>query len=453
MIRPEEITAYLRGEGEADERAALREAMDRDLGLALEYAEQRETLEEARELAEHCGPTPSGRVRLALQLQCQRLRARRRAPALRQRVRDVVLVAAAVLCLLSVGRDLLYQGSPQRTLRFSGRTPLAAGERAESESVRQDSLPIEFAAFISADNELRRLRAEVGLGRDVAARQRALAPLGGGPVQQRLEALAQSIADQVRGPFDRADAGETAALSLALRALISQGHSASAGRHHREVAALGRELSERLTTATGGELAVLLAGLSALGVTEGGAFDDRLARHGDRLATQVLARSRTRGAARPLFAGAYGDLAFADAGRVLQLAPAFGADPALCFRARLRASELLAERLASPHREQPGLRAAQAFAYGDLVDRSSADRALLLWRPELLLPNYVALYHLSWSRLPARAGWSQFQRSMRGLAASGTPPALQDRAALLLSLSGNFAAPGALELYEQVGMR
>ena len=45
-----------------------------------------------------------------------------------------------------------------------------------------------------------------------------------------------------------------------------------------------------------------------------------------------------------------------------------------------------------------------------------ADRMLKLWRARLLLPDYVALHHIAWSKYPIRPGWADFQRELQGLA-------------------------------------
>src|SRR5690606_37800072 len=95
--------------------------------------------------------------------------------------------------------------------------------------------------------------------------------------------------------------------------------------------------------------------------------------------------------------------------------------------------------------ERPALIAAQLYGFGDLVDRRSADRRLVLWRAKHLLPDYVALHQLAWSRYPVRAGWADFQNELRGLAGLPDPTDTRDAAALLLCLSMNSAAPGVLD--------
>ena len=127
---------------------------------------------------------------------------------------------------------------------------------------------------------------------------------------------------------------------------------------------------------------------------------------------------------------------------VSQLAPAFGVHAGLAFKARILVAAHVDERLAQ-HREEerPGLVAAHLYGFGDLIDREEADRMLKLWRARFLVPDYVALHHLAWSKYPVRSGWAEFQFEMRAVAAMETPEKTADAAALLMALATSLAVP------------
>ena len=137
----------------------------------------------------------------------------------------------------------------------------------------------------------------------------------------------------------------------------------------------------------------------------------------------------------------------AEAGRVFDLAPAFGVAAALAHDARRLVCARLQERLAEAGGERPELLAALCYGCADLVDRDDLDRRLALWRPaQLAASDPVVLQQWAFSRFPPRAGWTEFQCALREVAAIDTPPRIRDAAALLLCLSMSFAAPGAHEL-------
>ena len=120
--------------------------------------------------------------------------------------------------------------------------------------------------------------------------------------------------------------------------------------------------------------------------------------------------------------------------------------PNAAYHARLLVLTHLQERASRYHGERPELVAAQLYGFGDLVDRSALDHKLLLWRPRLLLPDFAAVHHLTWSQYPLRLGWAGYQNDLRALAAVRTPDPVRDIAALMLSLAMNYAAPGAHEV-------
>ena len=137
----------------------------------------------------------------------------------------------------------------------------------------------------------------------------------------------------------------------------------------------------------------------------------------------------------------------ADAGRVLELAPAFGVDSRSALRSRAYLAAHVAERIAISTEERLDLLAAHLYGFADLVDRASIEQRLRLWELLDFVPDdFVALYHVAWTRFPLRAGWADFQRQLRRIAAIDTPRSAFETAALLLTLAANYAAPGSHEL-------
>jgi hypothetical protein len=98
--------SYTLGEGSPAERAAFRDALQSDLGLAVEIAELRDLFERCREIG--TGIEPSGRVERALRRAVSRrveLRGLRRVSG-RERLQFALRVAAVALISLAVGVGL-----------------------------------------------------------------------------------------------------------------------------------------------------------------------------------------------------------------------------------------------------------------------------------------------------------------------------------------------------------
>jgi hypothetical protein len=211
----------------------------------------------------------------------------------------------------------------------------------------------------------------------------------------------------------------------------------------------------------GGEAASILAALTELSIATGGYGVETVRAHAERLATSVLAARANAGAAgaaawageRPpgLLHWQTRLLHLGDAGTVLRLAPAFGVPSQTAAAARGLLLEHLQERRSRTDGERPELLAVMLYGFGDLVDRGELDRRLVGWRLHLLLPDYIAMHHFAWSRYPLRAGWTRLQDDLCLLSAAPAPHRPCDLAALLLTLTMNFAAPGALDLVGEAG--
>lgn len=477
-----EVFDHLLGEGDSKERQAMRRLVADSPEAALEMAELGLLLEsfraDAREIAASEDLAVSPELSLRLRFAIQR-RANLRSPetlSIRGELSRVVQVAAMMLLLLSLVqtlRNLLPAAAePLEALPLSSMVlaappaPLPRPEDVDAElgqllditrlpvadasflrSLEQYSaftLPGDAATWMHAENLLHSLREEQRLRRSVAQRQQFLSLLGSPDLGDRVKTLAADI-------VQRAQAGEggddVASNSLVLRALLAADPNAWDGPHGPLLRERAGQLVSALPALQGGELARALAALNDLAVIHGGVMGELVHKHADRLAREVLRQSQPAGpgAERPeLLSWRTPVAALADAGQVLRLAPAFGVHSGLAFRARLMVAAHLGERLAMSDQESPDLCAAQLYGFGDLVDRSRVDRDLLLWPARRLLPDYEALFQLSWSKYPARNGWAEFQLELRGLAAARTPLRIDDAAALLLCLSSNFAAPGAL---------
>ncbi|MHC5064018.1 MAG: hypothetical protein ACYTG5_08590 [Planctomycetota bacterium] len=485
-----ELFDHLLGEGDASRRAELRRQVADSPEAALEMAELGLMLEsmraEARQTAAaECGQVSPG-LSLSIRYAIQRRSKLREAEPLsikRELIR-MAQVAAMMLLLLSLVQTLQILAPPPVAPAVSIPNgslalaqPISSGPRVEREdpalsqlldvnilpvadasflrSLEQYSayrLPDDAASWMHAENLLSSLREEHQLRSSLAQRRQFLALRGSPDLGDRVESLATDIAA-------RAQAGEGLGLvvsnSLILRALLAADPNALEGSQGPLLRERSRQLVQALPSLSGGNLARALAALNNLAVMQGGEMSELVGEHADRLAREVLRQGQSAGpgSERPeLLSWRTPVAALADAGQVLKLAPAFGVHSGLAFRARLMVAAHLGERMEMSEREFPDIRAAQLYGFGDLVDRAEADRKLRLWRARMLLPDYEALFQLAWSKYPARSGWAQFQRELRGLAAAPTPSSIDDASALLLCLSSNFAAPGSLGVVQLTAM-
>lgn len=356
----------------------------------------------------------------------------------------------------TAAREALLPDPELRELLDADLLPVDAPSFVESaERFAATPVPDDYFGLMSAENVLAQLRAESHLRFSPAARDRARHATGVPDLEDRVQALAAVVAARVG---DRLDATgqvdgdlEPDAIAFALRALVAAGSSLDVGPHRAAVAACRDRLLDLLATAdridlSAGARATALAALAELAVLGDADAVARVAIQGERVAREVLRGSGPTGGRPGLLHWQTPVHQLADAGRLLWIAPAFGTHAGLAFRARLMIAAHLGERLrVGASSEQPALVAAQLYGFGDLIDRSEADRRLSLWRPQLLLPDFVAMHHVAWSKYPVRPGWAEFQRQLRTLAGEPTPEGLKDASALLLSLCTNVAAPGVSE--------
>ena len=465
------------GEGATAELTQCRERVARDPLAALAFAETRQLIEHLRGVR----VTPSWRFGLALDSLVRRAERRRQLlsrPAPVPGVALRFLVAAALVFAVLALLDPLHlrdRARPsageippvavQPAVRMQPVTPtpvaglrlaetlaairaaaerLAAGSKLLAALDRFQGLaPAErLASWLQANQRV--AEARLGFQRRASgpARRQALQANKSLPeVDDRVQALARDLATEVRTN----DALPVPELALVLRALLASG----ACRADDPALQDGVErLRAALPLLEGGELASALAALGEVAASTGTPIDE-LQEHGERLLRSVLGvdgDNWTR--ARPsLLAPKTPVDQLADAGRFLALGPCFGLDAEAVLLVRLLIAAHLQERR-DLRRETPNLLVALAYGFGDLLSRAERDEVearLLAWQPASLVPDYLALQQLAWSRVPAQRGFAHFQLEMQFVSALATPATTRDKAAFCLSLATNFAAPGALD--------
>jgi hypothetical protein len=462
---------YVLGEGTATERARIRREIAADVDLAVECAELQTMFDRLSELRVE----PTGEVELAVRYAVERRLRLRRATSssgrLIQLAQIVSIAAASLFAFVIIDRlarsrvdvDPFESGVVTAAIG-DGRLPpqvdvelmrlldashipvrdprfVACVERFQS-----IELPETFSGWLSAADEISSWREHSTLRFRPEMRREALHATGSPILDHRLTRLAATVASRIDADLENGTAS-TSELAIGLRAMLAVGSSRQIGLHQDTVHAVAVELLERLPRLTEGAVASSIAALSELAVVEGGRLAEVVGLYTEALARTTLTE---RPDGRPGLLHWRTPVAeLADAGRLLRIAPAFGVHAGLAFRARMMIAAHLDERLrVQSEVEHPALVAAQLYGFGDLIDRESAERALRLWRPELIAPNYVALHHIAWSKMPARPGWAEFQSDLRALSSWSTPREARDAAALLLCLTMNFAAPGALAVFD-----
>ncbi len=488
---------WLLGEGEAAERVAFERRTEQDPLLALEVLETVLFVDRRRGRRLDLG---AGRARPGLRLEQAARPARRRAGRQRPALRWCDYAVAAAAAALVLG--LLWWLGPTGERQRAGAEPAITArvgypdvyrpaprdygplpDEVQAEAATQpagdgfappfspNNEPRLYAAlerfadrqppdplrgWLQPSNALALLRVEAELRGSAEIRRAALLRNGGNPdVDDRVQQLAAEVAEPLRAALRRAQdepaTADVRALALGLRALLAAGCTSANGEH----AGLVVETRDALVTAVtrsrtadgittfvlrDGELASALAALAEPGLFGGSALVAIVQAHGERLVQETLTARGRPG----LLAWSTPLGSLADAGRVLAMLPAFGVDAEGAFRVRrLVAAHLQERRQVSDH---PEVLAATLYGVVDLIDRDEWEGELRRWRPTALLPDFEALHHLAWSREPGSAGWTRFQRELRRVAATPTPAGLTDRAALLMSLATDFAAPGVANL-------
>lgn len=316
-----------------------------------------------------------------------------------------------------------------------------------------------FRGWVQAENLLAQLRRESMVRFSAVERARVRAATGLADLDDRCAALADEVAARLEAELDAGDRSLGDVL-YGVRGLLAAGSTRHTGPHS-EVVRRGAEVltaaveaafgpgraSERFVRpVTVGEAASALAALAELAVVDGEEVGGFVAAHSEELCRQVLTPREDGGRPALLHWNTEG-AALADAGRLLRLAPAYGAHAGLAFRARMMIAAHLGERIErTAGSERPELLASQLYGFGDLVDRAAADHRLSVWRLRHLTADYVVVHQFAWSRYPVRSGWAGLQAELRLLAGLPTPESCAQAGALLLTLCTNVAAPGILDV-------
>jgi hypothetical protein len=459
----------LLGEGTPAQLQAFRERLAGDPLLAVAAAETRQIVERLREL----------RVEPGARWELQRAAVQRRAERfleVRTASRPLslqLLAAAAAAAALFAALGFV---DPLGLRRAHAPTPLAdltpaAGSRA---SAVAEARPSEFTAagepvvewlapaprlrdafqrfherspeeqfsdWLLPRNAMAVLRLDYELRASSEARRRALRERGFLPdVDERVRRLATEVAAGLLAspdlPIDD--------LALGVRALLASGRYAQ---HGAALQAGAGRLARALPELHGGELASALAALGELAAGTGSHLA-AVHEHGHRLLREIVEIDHEIWSRRrPLLlhpATPVGQVAAA--GRFLALGPAFGLREDEVLLARLLLAAHLQERR-DVRNETPDVLTALVYGFGDVLsaaERAEVEERLRIWRPISLVPDYVALQQLAWSRTPRLPGYARFQLDLRRISALPTPPALGDQAALCMCLATHFAAPGAL---------
>lgn len=461
-----DLVGYVLGEGDVRARSAVQARIARELDVALEVAETRTLFEEMRVLR----VTPTGDVARTMAREIE-WRSRLRGVVVTQgrRIGVMLRVAAVAAIWLWIGEraflpDAVETPAPiaqaeafataprapevartphheRADFGISVEVPVAASAEfvAAWDRVTSQPLPHDFANWLSAENQLARLRAAAQRRASPELRARWRQRTGAADVEDRVAALAREVESRTRALLASPDP-EVEDVAFALRALLAAGID---GPRLALVDACRTELAVQVDALDAGRAAVALAALAELAVLETETLGPFVAARVDVLARQAI-EAPIDGRRPPLLRWTESASRLAEAGRVLALAPAFGADAPLALHARMAILAHLEERLARTREfEVPELHALLAYGFGDLVDLPVHDARLELWPARLMLPDFLALVHYTWGSYPMRRGWAELQLELRGLAGVATPASLRDAASLLLALCSDAAASDA----------
>ncbi|GEM_PF-2574275 len=311
-------------------------------------------------------------------------------------------------------------------------------------------------AWLGAQNDLQRLRRLLDPSGKGDLRQR-LARTGvvDGRTRRRIADLSRKVREGLEGNPSLAD------LALGLRALILTGSTPRRGPAHRLVRSVLDRLQDRLPKLAGEDRVHALAGFLEGALVSGGYRLAFLRREVVRFVREEAANLQAAEEARfllerrrrmetdlytlrvgkkdsvppSLASWAISSTCLADAGLLLRLAPALGADPVSAARLRKALLEHLRARTSRGGSGGAVACAALLFGYGDLVDRPELFHRLELERrdPSWLEAEPRAIQFLAWASHVEGKGWARFERALRRHVASAKPSDLHGAASLLLA--------------------
>ena len=451
------------GQGRTQDLEALRQQVADDPMAAIDFSEVRDVIERMRALTVQPSEAWTKRV-VALQARAtERYQARRPAPILPWLLASAA--AAVIFALLSAADPLQLRQrnplshtpppiprvpevvpAPYRPEAMTSTMALAfdATKRMEPDSLlsaawqRYQEAGVEqrLSEWLSPRNAIAVLRIDHELRVTADQRRAVLRDRG---LFDAVEDRVQQLADIISVALLASDDADPYALALCLRALVAAG-----GDRRDVVATATRRLEASLPRLEGGLLAMALCALGEVAATTAAARLDLLAAHGSRWVESVLDVSdEVWSRRRPRMLQAVEPAAnLAAAGRFLRFAPAFGIDGSQAMVVRLLLLAQLHERR-SFRNETPEVPTALVYGFEDLIDGSERDeleRLLRRWRPDGLVPDYLALQQLAATRQPQHLGYARWQLELRRVCAVRTPDLLADQAALCLCLASSFDA-------------
>lgn len=449
------------GQGVRADLDRLREEVARDPLAALEYAETRDLVERMRGLTTEPSAGFAARMDELGRSAEQRFVRRRPRPSLP--FAPALLAAAALFLLLALLDPLSLRTrrapvalpapvaaladarapEPLPEVLTSALARAAEGAKRLAPDSQLTAAWTRFSAatreqqlsdWLSARNATGLMRLDHELRTTASMRMDALRDRGlNAAVDRRVRDLAATLADEIEAGLE-----EPFALSLALRAVVAAGLTRDAA-----VEVGAERLFAALPTLEAGPLAMALCALGEAAAATGRSNFAAVAEHGNRLVRSVLdvsddvwSRRRPR-----LLQPTEPAANLAAAGRFLGLASAFGIDADEARAVRLLLLAHLCERRDAAV-ETPDVPTAVVYGFGDLLgedERTALERQLRRWRPDGLVPDWLALQQLAATRSPQHLGYARWQLDLRRVVAIATPAAPADRAALCLCLANAFA--------------
>lgn len=469
---PIEPIDVLLGEGEPQALAGWRQRIASDPEAMLDMADTVALIEGLRQLRTDASAGLCGRLGAVVQ------RSERRVPPIVPGDRSgpwwAAAAAAATLALLSLvdplGQRARSTGDTGNALPVTPQ-PVPAGPSAASEAravawqsaveqmrarlglLPSDNLREAFEAglddrrdelgrWLDPRNALVMMRLDHELRANALVRREAARRQGGLPdADERVQQLADAIAEQLPGHLLLSRAEDVPAVGRAVRALIAAGPRR--GLRDAALRSGGDWLSRRAPAATGMELVTVLAALVETAAVTGDHVDVA-AQHGLRLLDEVLQPDDHNWSRRlpDLLGPRVSAAVLADAGRLFAFLPGLGANAERCGIVRRLLLGRLRDRRDAGE-DSPELVAAMLFGSADLLaeaERDALELRLRRWQPGCVAPDYCTVHLLAWALEPGRRGFTRWQAELRLLAVKPDPEALNDRAAFCLCLATNYAA-------------
>lgn len=466
-------------QGTPEELTAMRSRVAADPLLALEVADTVTLLGRLREACTTSSPEFAGELFDLVRQAERRLGRRARPPILAWMA--TAAAAAALFATLALCDPLgLRSGAPDRAeiaqapgsdRRELSPLPPTPDEIAKQEAVElmrqrfslenaeclQQALDTALAAphdplsaWLQPANTMAVLRLDHELRGQASVRAKALRSEGAMPAaDERVQRLADDLAAELPALLADPEA-QIDDVARGLRAMVAAGDGGAVRRS--AIAAACRWLERLLPSTAGADRVLALTALidgEAAGyacpsiATVGKHFVDEIV-----LADEDIWRRRRPELLSPFaHPGTLGE-----AGRLLDLLPAFDVEADSCRLARQLLLGALQERRGADQ-DQPDVLAAIVYGFGDLLGPGEVDslvRQLTRWKPARLAPDFDTVQQIAWGVEPGLVGFTRLQRELRQLVILPAPTGFAARAGFCLCLASSFAAGRlhALERFE-----